>query len=882
MPSPPVPASLQSKVDATKVEYVQLGASGLRVSSPILGTMGIGSKEWHSWVMEEDEGLEILKAAWDRGLSTWDTANVYSSGRNEEIVGKAIKKFDIPREKLTILAKCCGTVPEEPSVFNWPFEAQMRTARDYVNQGGLSRSAIFKAVDASLKRLGTDYIDLLQIHRYDASVPPEETMKALNDLVQAGKVHYIGASSMWTFQFARMQFIAEKNGWTKFVSMQNWYNLCYREEEREMNKFCNETGVGLIPWSPLFSGFLAKPLGVESARTQMNLAMSGGLTEADEAINERVQELAEKKGRKMSQVALAWLRGKGCIPIVGLTSASISRLDEACAVREMRLSADEMKYLEEPSRVEECDEARPICNRCKKADVVCHGAKNDSDWIFVDENAHAVGRRRPRGPNIRMTSGSRDQNLRHMSSEPKCNSKPSEVGCLATIPPAEPLPLFISPSFDSLQEDQALAYYVRYHVDVPNIWPEIVDRWDNHLKYALADRSSSRPPSTLNLAISAVSYATFGRARKSQAAIDAGSMEYSKALAKTNLALSDAREACQDEVLLAVMLLSFYENAVTGTTSNSLVQDIKSIGARCFAHHDGAMAMLKLRRQRDHRTGRNNELDKLVRRQLMRTWLLRSMRPPSWFSDGSRFGEHGCALELDHCMMEAAKLRHQARAVSSDGTAPTSEIQSGKKARHQSIFAKAQILDDVLIIWANQRPVDDRYSMHFVQDDERAGTGDRIFGSTVHLYRTAGHAGMWNRYRAIRLIVNDIMLRILSLTERSLGSNAESLTPAVSLRIQGLADELCASIPYSLGLVEADWANGCDVAIIRRVPASLNMVVKASEASFLCWPLNEALMVSGVPGRHQRYIRDRMLDVSEVVDDGVMERVALELHSTSD
>lgn len=259
---------------------------------------------------------------------------MYSSGRNEEIVGKAIKKFEIPREKLTILAKCCGTVPEEPSVFNWPFEAQMRIARDYVNQGGrhqrfhllrlreliycnrtgLSRSAIFKAVDASLKRLGTDYIDLLQIHRYDASVPPEETMKALDDLVQAGKVHYIGASSMWTFQFARMQFIAEKNGWTKFVSMQNRYNLCYREEEREMNKFCNETGVGLIPWSPLFSGFLAKPLGVESARTQMNLAMSGGLTEADETINERVQELAEKKGWKMSQVALAWIRGKGCIP----------------------------------------------------------------------------------------------------------------------------------------------------------------------------------------------------------------------------------------------------------------------------------------------------------------------------------------------------------------------------------------------------------------------------------------------------------------------------------------------------------------------------------------------------------------------------------------
>ena len=213
---------------------------------------------------------------------------------------------------------------------------------------GLSRGAILKAVDASLKRLGTDYIDLLQIHRYDASVPPEETMKALHDLVQAGKVHYIGASSMWTYQFARMQFIAEKNGWTKFVSMQNRYNLCYREEEREMNKFCNETGVGLIPWGPLFSGLLAKPWGVESARSKTSIAMSGGLTEADEIINKRVQEVAERKGWKMSQVALAWIREKGCIPIVGLTSTSIERLDEACAVRDMRLTADEMKYLEEP------------------------------------------------------------------------------------------------------------------------------------------------------------------------------------------------------------------------------------------------------------------------------------------------------------------------------------------------------------------------------------------------------------------------------------------------------------------------------------------------------------------------------------------------------
>ncbi|KAK2792788.1 hypothetical protein FQN52_002851 [Onygenales sp. PD_12] len=343
---PPVPASLQSNLDATKVEYVQLGNSGLRVSSPILGAMGIGHKDWQAWAVNEEEGLKILKAAWDRGISTWDTANVYSSGLSEEIIGKAIKKLEIPRHKVTLMTKIHGTVPNEPAIFNWFFEGQMQKSRDYINQGGLSRGAIFKAVDASLKRLGTEYIDILQIHRYDPTVPPEETMKALHDLVQSGKVHYIGASSMWTYQFARMQFIAEKNGWTKFVSMQNRYSLLYREEEREMNKFCNETGVGLLPYGPLSSGLLAKPLGVDSNRSQSALAFLGGLTKEDEIIVNRLEELAGKKGWKMSQVALAWIRTKGAIPIVGLTSGE--RMDDACAVRDMRLTADEAKYLEEP------------------------------------------------------------------------------------------------------------------------------------------------------------------------------------------------------------------------------------------------------------------------------------------------------------------------------------------------------------------------------------------------------------------------------------------------------------------------------------------------------------------------------------------------------
>ncbi|KAL8882861.1 MAG: hypothetical protein Q9192_007510 [Flavoplaca navasiana] len=347
MPAPPLPASLQKSLDSTKCEYVQLGSSGLRVSMPILGTMAIGSQDWQDWVMSEEEGLKTLKLAWDRGITSWDTANVYSSGANEEMVGKAIKQFDIPREKLVILGKVFGTVPEDKGIFNFFFEEQMAKSKDYVNKGGLSRSAIMKAVDASLKRLGTDYIDVLQIHRYDPTVPPAETMKALHDLVQMGKVHYIGASSMWTYQFATMQFIAEKNGWTKFISMQNNYHLCYREEEREMNKFCNETGVGIIPWGPLFGGLLAKPWGEESTRSKTSVAMSGGLTEVDEAINKRVQEVAEKKGWKMSQVALAWVRSKGCVPVMGLTSANVQRLEEACAVKDMRLTEEEIKYLEE-------------------------------------------------------------------------------------------------------------------------------------------------------------------------------------------------------------------------------------------------------------------------------------------------------------------------------------------------------------------------------------------------------------------------------------------------------------------------------------------------------------------------------------------------------
>ncbi|KIW02822.1 uncharacterized protein PV09_05880 [Verruconis gallopava] len=344
-----IPPELQKSLDATKVSYVQLGRSGLRVSLPILGAMSFGHKDWAPWVVEDESEVEkLLLGAYERGLNTWDTANVYSNGVSEELIGRIIKKNGIPRHKVIILTKCFGTVGETPALSHLKYP-QMKNTRDYVNQSGLSRQAIFNAVNASLARLQTDYIDLLQIHRFDPTVPIEETMEALHDLVKSGKVRYIGASSMWTYQFAQMQFTAEKHGWTKFVSMQNHYSLCYREEEREMNKFCHETGVGLIPWSPLYRGHLARPVDsgetVRSESTKKTLSAFSNITAEDKAIIKRVEELAQKKGWKMSQVALAWIVQKNTIPIVGFSN--LERLDEAVEVKGKTLTEDEMKYLEE-------------------------------------------------------------------------------------------------------------------------------------------------------------------------------------------------------------------------------------------------------------------------------------------------------------------------------------------------------------------------------------------------------------------------------------------------------------------------------------------------------------------------------------------------------
>jgi len=237
------------KIENTKAVYRRLGKSGLRVSVPILGAMSFGDPAWQPWILDEEASLPLLKAAYDKGINTFDTANIYSNGVSETIIGKAIKKYQIPREKVVILSKCFAYIGEEPGIKTMTYGQKIAESPDYVNQGGLSRTAIFNAVNKSLKRLDLEYLDLLQIHRFDPNTPIEETMEALHDLVRSGKVRYIGASSMWTYQFCMMQACADKNGWTKFISMQNQYSLLYREEEREMNKYCDATGVGLIPVS---------------------------------------------------------------------------------------------------------------------------------------------------------------------------------------------------------------------------------------------------------------------------------------------------------------------------------------------------------------------------------------------------------------------------------------------------------------------------------------------------------------------------------------------------------------------------------------------------------------------------------------------------------
>ncbi|KAG6816861.1 hypothetical protein H0H87_002347 [Tephrocybe sp. NHM501043] len=354
-----------SSSSAPNVQYRQLGKSGLRVSVPIVGAMSFGSSKWADWVIEEEPTFKVLQAAWDLGINTIDTANVYSNGESERIIGKWIKQVmsnnviptwprfltslsqsNIPRERLIIATKCWGLVANDPSL-RTSLIPGLADQRDYVNQSGLSRAAIFNAVDASLSRLGVSYIDLLQIHRFDPRTPVEETMKALHDLIESGKVRYIGASSMRTWQFALMNEVAEKRGWTKFVSMQSEYSLLYREEEREMHAYCKYHGIGLIPWAPLAAGLLTRPSNVSSLRNDVTTGtpLERPLSAADRDIIARVEELASKKNIQMAQVALAWAAAKVSSPIIGVNS--VERLTQGITTG-VTLTEEEMKYLEEP------------------------------------------------------------------------------------------------------------------------------------------------------------------------------------------------------------------------------------------------------------------------------------------------------------------------------------------------------------------------------------------------------------------------------------------------------------------------------------------------------------------------------------------------------
>ncbi|KAJ5912434.1 hypothetical protein N7504_001317 [Penicillium tannophilum] len=331
-----------------RMQYRRLGNSGLKVSRIILGCMTYGNPNWEGspWVLDEEQSLPLLKKAFDMGINTFDTANTYSNGQSETILGNALGQYSIPRSKVVIMTKIYYPVLEDE-----PDSRPNPAINDghLVNQMGLSRKHIFDAVEGSLRRLNTDYIDVLQLHRLDSETPPEEIMRALHDLVCMGKVRYLGASSMHCWQFARLQYTAKMNRWTPFVSMQGFYNLLYREEEREMNPFCDAEGVGLIPWSPLARGLLARPWQQKSARADQDEKTKRWFVgDQNEMIVDRVEELARGKNCAMSSVAMAWLLQKGACPIVGLNS--ITRIEASLEAFDVELTLDEMRYLEEPYR----------------------------------------------------------------------------------------------------------------------------------------------------------------------------------------------------------------------------------------------------------------------------------------------------------------------------------------------------------------------------------------------------------------------------------------------------------------------------------------------------------------------------------------------------
>ncbi|KLJ12977.1 hypothetical protein EMPG_12076 [Blastomyces silverae] len=526
-----------------------------------------------------------------------------------------------------------------------------------------------------------------------------------------------------------------------------------------------------------------------------------------------------------------------------------------------------------------CDETRPICNRCRKANLTCDNVE-DGNFIFLNENEFAVGRRkRPRGPNLSARVGSRTEGDGQSSSpSEKTADSPSVSSETAgqALQRRHPEPRSsVSRTLEIPIAEQALNYYYRNYLEMEHLLPDIAD---SHLKYVAASRCFTEPHSILSLAIFAVSHATFGRAWRSYASLAAGGNQYSKALEKTNLALQSSSHATDDDVLLAIMLLSFYENSVTNKRSSPASSHaIQTWASRSFAHHDGALAVLRLRRQRQQRTGAALALDKLVRRQLMRSLLLRSLPLPSWLEDGFEYGEYGFALELDTCLVDVAKIRHRAKTLFADfaNNSLSERCDKEEEALLRRFLGEAYALDGTLLSWTKNLPLENWYTTHTVKDHGQAEIHSRVFSSTVHIYPTVGHAGMWNRYRALRLAVHDTIRQALCILDGLVGSNGttEPLVKAVKVTTEHLSDDICASVPYMLGLVETGSAIADDV-IIADPPASTKRTVKATTAALLCWPLATAAMVSGIPEKNQQYLKSCLLEVSEIVDDGVLERLA--------
>jgi aryl-alcohol dehydrogenase-like predicted oxidoreductase len=322
------------------MDYVTLGKSGLKVSRICLGCMTYGEPATgevkggrHAWALNEQESQPFLRQALDLGINFFDTANVYSSGASEEVLGRFLKAH-VRRESVVIATKVHGVMRDEP------------------NGSGLSRKSIFFELDESLRRLGTDYVDLYQIHRWDYETPIEETLQALHDLVKSGKVRYLGASSMYAWQFTKALYLADLHGWTRFVSMQNHYNLLYREEEREMLPLCQSEGIGVIPWSPLARGRLARPWQTETTKRfetdQFGMKLYSQTQEADRKIVDLLGEISGRRGVARAQVSLAWLLSQPGIaaPIVGATKPH--HLQDAAAALSLFLSPEELSVLEEP------------------------------------------------------------------------------------------------------------------------------------------------------------------------------------------------------------------------------------------------------------------------------------------------------------------------------------------------------------------------------------------------------------------------------------------------------------------------------------------------------------------------------------------------------